>query len=151
MTLNLNPTVQSLILHMYTMFEDSSLYSSWENWDKNLALKDRKLTNKETNKSKESDSQSHNTTTHCPYVYYVSRFLLRTIVPEKIVTQKILRITELRCYGQTKSSIAPLFQSGVIITKQNRKQNRQLLFSWSYCLRSYTHGHNRTCNTQALQ
>ena len=28
MTLSLNPTIQSLILHMYTIFEDSSLHSS---------------------------------------------------------------------------------------------------------------------------
>ena len=28
---------------MYTMFEDSSLYSSWEICDTNLALKDRKM------------------------------------------------------------------------------------------------------------
>ena len=42
MTLSLNTMIQSLILHMYTMFEDSSLHSSWENYDTNLALKDRK-------------------------------------------------------------------------------------------------------------
>ena len=43
MTLSLNPTIQSLILHMYlyTTFEDSSLHSSRENYDTNLALKDR--------------------------------------------------------------------------------------------------------------
>ena len=74
MTLNLNPTVQSLILHMYTMFEDSTLYIFRENCDTNLALKDRKLDNKEKNKSKEPDSRSHNTTTHCPCVYKVSTF-----------------------------------------------------------------------------
>ena len=34
MTLSLNPTIQSLILHMYTIFEDSSLHSSGENCDK---------------------------------------------------------------------------------------------------------------------
>ena len=33
---------QSLILHMYTIFEDSSLHSSGENCDTNLAIKDRK-------------------------------------------------------------------------------------------------------------
>ena len=43
MTLSLNPTIQSLILHMYTIFEDSSLHSSGENSDTNLALKDRKM------------------------------------------------------------------------------------------------------------
>ena len=43
MTLSLNPTIHSLILHMYTMFEDSSLHSSRENSDTNLALKDRKM------------------------------------------------------------------------------------------------------------
>ena len=39
MTLRLNPTIQSLILHMYTIFEDSSFHSSRENSDTNLALK----------------------------------------------------------------------------------------------------------------
>ena len=43
MTLSLNPTLQSLILHMYTIFEDSSFHSSRENCDSNLALKDRKM------------------------------------------------------------------------------------------------------------
>ena len=43
MTLSLNPTIQSLILHMYTIFEDSSLHSSRENSDMNLAIKDRKM------------------------------------------------------------------------------------------------------------
>ena len=42
MTLRLNPTIQSLILHMYTIFKDSSLHSSGENCDTNKALKDRK-------------------------------------------------------------------------------------------------------------
>ena len=42
MTLSLNPTIQSLILHMYTIFEDSSLHSSGENCDTNLAIKDRR-------------------------------------------------------------------------------------------------------------
>ena len=53
----------------YTIFEDSSLNSSGENCYTNLAVKDGKWTNKEKNKSKESDSQSHDTTTHCPCVY----------------------------------------------------------------------------------
>ena len=43
MNLSLNPTIQALILHMYTIFEDSSLHSSEENWDTNLAGKDRKM------------------------------------------------------------------------------------------------------------
>ena len=42
MTLSLNPTMQSLILQMYSIFEDSSLHSSRENSDTKLALKDRK-------------------------------------------------------------------------------------------------------------
>ena len=42
-TLSLNPTIQSLILHMYTIFEDSSLHISGENCDTNLAIKDRKM------------------------------------------------------------------------------------------------------------
>ena len=33
-----------------------------------------KWTNKVKNKSHEPDSQSHDTTTHCPYVYQLSRF-----------------------------------------------------------------------------
>ena len=74
MTLSLNLTIQSLILHMYTIFEDSSLHSSRENCDTNLALKTEKWTNKGKNKSKEFDSQSNNTTTHCPCVYKVSSF-----------------------------------------------------------------------------
>ena len=74
MTLSLNPTIQSLLPHMYTIFEDSSLHSSGENCDTNLALNTEKWTNKGKNKSKESDSQSHNTTTHCPCVYQVSTF-----------------------------------------------------------------------------
>ena len=32
MTPSLNPTIQSLILHMYTIFEDSSLHSSRGGW-----------------------------------------------------------------------------------------------------------------------
>ena len=43
MTQSLNPTIQYLILHMYTIFEDSSLHSSGENCDTNLVLKDRKM------------------------------------------------------------------------------------------------------------
>ena len=43
MTLGLNPTIKSLILHMYSIFEDSSLHSSRENSDTKLALKDRKM------------------------------------------------------------------------------------------------------------
>ena len=43
MILSLNPTIQSLILHMYTTFEDSSLHISGENCDTNLAVKDRKM------------------------------------------------------------------------------------------------------------
>ena len=43
MTLSLHPTIQSLILHKYTIFEESSLHSSGENSDTNLALKDRKM------------------------------------------------------------------------------------------------------------
>ena len=46
MTLSLNK-IQSLILHMYIIFEDSNLHSSGENCDINLALKDKKWTNKE--------------------------------------------------------------------------------------------------------
>ena len=61
MTLSLNPTIHLLILHMYTIFEDSSSHSSGENCETNLALKDRKWINKAKNTSKESDCQSHNT------------------------------------------------------------------------------------------
>ena len=43
MTLSLDPTIQSLILHMYTIFEESSLHRSGENCDTNLALIDRKM------------------------------------------------------------------------------------------------------------
>ena len=43
MTLSLNPTIQSINLHMYTIFEDSSFHSSRENSDTKLALKDRKM------------------------------------------------------------------------------------------------------------
>ena len=45
MTLSLNPTIQSLILcmYMYIIFEYSSLHSSRENCDTNLALNDRKM------------------------------------------------------------------------------------------------------------
>ena len=39
MTLSLTPTIQSLILHMYIMFEDSSLHGSGKICDTNLALK----------------------------------------------------------------------------------------------------------------
>ena len=42
MTLCLNPTIQSLILHMYVIFEDSSFHGSGENCETNLALDDRK-------------------------------------------------------------------------------------------------------------
>ena len=45
MTLSLYPTIQSLILHLYIIFEDSSFHSSGENCDTNLAVKDRKLDN----------------------------------------------------------------------------------------------------------
>ena len=43
MTLSVNSTIQSLIVHMYTTFEESSLHSYGENCDTNLALKDRKM------------------------------------------------------------------------------------------------------------
>ena len=46
MTLSLNPTIQSLILHMYTIFKDSSLHSSGENCETNLTVKVRKRTKK---------------------------------------------------------------------------------------------------------
>ena len=41
MTLSLDPTIQSLILHMYTIFEDSSLHSSRENCDTNLVVREK--------------------------------------------------------------------------------------------------------------
>ena len=37
MTLSLNPTIHLPILHMYTIFEDSSSHSSGENCYTNLA------------------------------------------------------------------------------------------------------------------
>ena len=43
MTLSLNPAIQSLILHKYTVFQDSGLHSFGENCDTNLAVKDRKM------------------------------------------------------------------------------------------------------------
>ena len=43
MTLILYPTIKSLILHMYTIFEDCTLHSSAENCDANIAVKDRKM------------------------------------------------------------------------------------------------------------
>ena len=43
MILSLDPTIQSLILHMYTIFKDPSLHNSGENCDTNLDLKDRKM------------------------------------------------------------------------------------------------------------
>ena len=43
MTLSPNPTLQPLILHMFSIFEDHNLRSSGENCDTNLALKDRKM------------------------------------------------------------------------------------------------------------
>ena len=46
MALSLNPSIQSLILHMYTIFNGSSLHSSRENCDTNLVLKDRKMDKK---------------------------------------------------------------------------------------------------------
>ena len=73
-TLSLHPMIQSLILHMYTIFEGSSWHNFGENCDTNLAKKTEKWTNEGKNKSKESHSQSRNTTTHCPYVYQVSIF-----------------------------------------------------------------------------
>ena len=42
MTLSLNPTIQSLIQHMYTIFEDSSLHSSGENCHIKLSSKRQK-------------------------------------------------------------------------------------------------------------
>ena len=42
MTLSLNPTTQSRILHMHTIFEDSSSHSSGENYETNLAVKRQK-------------------------------------------------------------------------------------------------------------
>ena len=77
MTLSLNPTIQSLILHMYTIFEDSQ---SGENCDTNLTIKDRKITNKGKNKSKEFDFQSHNNTTK-------SFKILASKGPEKTLTR----------------------------------------------------------------
>ena len=41
--MSLNPTIQSLSLHMYTIFKDSSLHSSGENCDTDLALNDRTI------------------------------------------------------------------------------------------------------------
>ena len=70
MTLSLNPTIQSLILHMYTIFEDFSLHSSGENCDTNLALDNRKNEQiKRRLKAMSPIFQSHNTITHCPCVY----------------------------------------------------------------------------------
>ena len=64
MTLSLKPTIQLLILHMYTIFEDCSLHSFGENCDTNLALKDRKWTNKWKTKSNGTEFRSNNTTPH---------------------------------------------------------------------------------------
>ena len=41
MTLSLDPTIQSLILHMYTIFEDSSFHSSGENCDTDLVVREK--------------------------------------------------------------------------------------------------------------
>ena len=85
MTLSLNPTTQSLILHMYAIFEDPSLHSSGENCDTNFTLKDRKWTNKGKNKSNESDSQSHNTNNSLS-MFIPSFNILALKIPEKTPT-----------------------------------------------------------------
>ena len=65
--------------------------------------------------------------------------ILVSVVPEKTVTQKYL--TELRTDGvtdlrkQTKSSIAPLFQSGVIINFISIKISRAVIMSTT-CVQS---------------
>ena len=51
--LSLNSAIQLLILQMYTIFEDPSLYSFRENCDTNFALKDNKWTNEGKNKCNE--------------------------------------------------------------------------------------------------
>ena len=89
MTLSLNPIIQSLILHMYTIFEDSSLHSSGENCDTNLAKKTEKWTNKGKNRSKESDfsiPEYNHSLSMCIPIFKI----LAIIVPEKTMTQKIL-------------------------------------------------------------
>ena len=83
MTLSLNPMMQSLILHMYIIFEESSLHSSGENCDTNFTLKTEKWTNKGKNKSKVSDSQCNNSLSMC-----IPSFNILTLkVPEKTPTQ----------------------------------------------------------------
>ena len=98
MTLSLNPTIQSLILHMYTIFEDSSLHNSGENCDTNLAVKDRK--NGQIKGRIRARSPILNPTIQQLIVHVHTKFqILAIIVPEKTVTQTILRsyvITELR-------------------------------------------------------
>ena len=74
MTLSLNPTIQSLILHMYTIFEDSRLPVPEKTVTQIKSKRQKNGQIIEKSKSKESDSQSHNTTTHCSCVYQVSRF-----------------------------------------------------------------------------
>ena len=83
MTLSLNPMMQSLILLMYIIFEESSLHSSGENCDTNFTLKTEKWTNKGKNKSKVSDSQCNNSLSMC-----IPSFNILTLkVPEKTPTQ----------------------------------------------------------------
>ena len=98
MTLSLNPTIQSPILHMYTMFEDSSLHSSSGKCDTRLALKYKKEWIKKEKKKqwyRLSIPHYNNWLSIC----IPSCKILATTVPEKNVTQKAYGITELRCYG----------------------------------------------------
>ena len=73
MTLSLNPTIQSLILHMYVPHLKILACTVQEKTVTQVSpYKTEKWTNKGKNKSKELDSQSQNTITHCPCVYQVS-------------------------------------------------------------------------------
>ena len=60
----------------------------------------------------------------------------------------MLWTTGLRClfsypHWKEQQHLFYLFSISNYKTKLNRNQNTQLLFRWPYCLRPYTHGHNR--------
>ena len=114
MTLSLNPTIQSLILHMYTIFEDSSLHRSKENWHKFSRKRQKNGQIKERIRAR---GPILNSTIQQLIVHVYTKFQDSSYnsSSENCDTKKSYGITELRNYGQTKSSIAPLFQSGAII------------------------------------
>lgn len=80
MSLNLSPTLQSLILHNYALFDNWAFRVREKTVTHNFFRNTDEWTKIRKNKSNDSDSQNEHTSTHSSYVYQNSSFKLLKII-----------------------------------------------------------------------